>query len=145
MPTTSLCPDATPDPYACDCADGPRCPPWGALEGLWRLQSEPRTATWLRSGPYSSDRSDTSRSAYTHRPLTTDLEGAWRYHAESLAIRRDLGDQWHIAMSLSYLGRVASERGDQPTAWELHAESLALRRELGDKIKVQTTTGTAAT
>jgi cytochrome c peroxidase len=78
VPTTSLCPDATDDLYACDCNDGPRCPPWGAAEGLWRLQKEMRTMTWERSGTYSDDLTDASRSAYTNRPLTDDLKGAWR-------------------------------------------------------------------
>jgi cytochrome c peroxidase len=78
VPTTSLCPDAADDPYVCDCHEGPRCPPWGAKEGLYRLQSEPRTKTWLRSGAYSNDMTDASRADYTGRALTPDLKGAWR-------------------------------------------------------------------
>jgi cytochrome c peroxidase len=78
VPTTDLCPVAKDDVYACDCVDGPRCAPWGALEGLWRLQNDGGIASWVRSGPYSDDKMDDSRSAYTHRALTADLKGAWR-------------------------------------------------------------------
>src|SRR5262249_39806068 len=78
VPTTSLCPKSA-DPAACDCVDGPRCAPWGAMEGLWRLQNDKRIANWLRTGPYSDNMMDDSRSAYTQRPLTpADLTGAWR-------------------------------------------------------------------
>ena len=76
VPTTSLCPTNTDD-SVCDCVDGPRCDPWGAREGLRRLQTDMRIKTWLRTGAYSDDTSDSSRAAYYAFPLD-DLEGAWR-------------------------------------------------------------------
>jgi cytochrome c peroxidase len=78
VPTTDLCSVAKDDPPACDCVDGPRCAPWGALDGLWRLQNDGGIANWVRTGPYSDDPADGSRSAYTHRALTAELKGAWR-------------------------------------------------------------------
>jgi len=80
VPTTSLCTEKLENVNeVCDCVDGPRCPPWGALEGLWRLQSDARYKTWLRNGPFGDPRKmDTSRDAYRQRALTPDLKGAWR-------------------------------------------------------------------
>ena len=63
VPTTSLCPTSTDD-SVCDCVEGPRCDPWGAREGLRRLQTDTRIKTWLRTGAYSDDPNDSSRAAY---------------------------------------------------------------------------------
>ena len=77
VPTTSLCPK-NPDDSACDCVDGPRCDPWGAHEGLRRLQKDARLKMWSRTEAFSDDTSDTSRAAYLQIPLTDALKGAWR-------------------------------------------------------------------
>jgi cytochrome c peroxidase len=77
VPTTSLCP-TNADDSVCDCVEGPRCDPWGAREGLRRLQNDTRLKPWLRTGPFSDDLSDTSRGAYFQVPLTDALKGAWR-------------------------------------------------------------------
>ena len=53
---------------------------------------------------------------------------------ESLAIRRQLGDQAGIATSLSNLGTAASQQGDHAVARSLLEESLTIRRRLGDKV-----------
>jgi predicted ATPase/DNA-binding SARP family transcriptional activator len=62
-----------------------------------------------------------------------DFAGACRFHEESLAIRRELGDKRGIAKALNGLGNVAYDQGDYETARTLHAESLGLLRELGDR------------
>jgi len=77
VPTTSLCP-TNADDSVCDCVEGPRCDPWGAREGLRRLQTDMRLKTWLRTGAFSDDASDSSRAAYYELPLTDAHKGAWR-------------------------------------------------------------------
>jgi tetratricopeptide (TPR) repeat protein len=57
---------------------------------------------------------------------------------ESLAIRRDLGDRFGIALSLSNLGHVALDQGDFPAARALLEEGLAIRRDLGDRFSIAT-------
>jgi non-specific serine/threonine protein kinase len=52
---------------------------------------------------------------------------------ESLALRRELGDQQGIATSLHHLGLVAYSQGEYGRARALQEEALALFRELGDK------------
>jgi cytochrome c peroxidase len=42
-----------------------------------RMQTDMRLMTWLRTGAYSDDKSDSSRAAYYSLPLD-GLEGAWR-------------------------------------------------------------------
>jgi hypothetical protein len=58
--------------------------------------------------------------------------------AESLALRRGLGNKQGIAASLNNPGLTAQEVGDSDKARTLHEESLGLRRELRE------TTGSAA-
>lgn len=54
-------------------------------------------------------------------------------YAESLALRRQLGDKPGIAQSLNSLGLIAWTRGEFDESRLLYAESLAVRRELGDQ------------
>jgi predicted ATPase/class 3 adenylate cyclase len=54
-------------------------------------------------------------------------------HQESLTIRRELGDQWGVAGSLSNLGLVAALEGDFALARSFFHDSLMIRRELGDQ------------
>jgi len=83
VPTTADCPAPNPPANppgssACDCSDGSigPCAPWGAWDGLNKLQS----SKWLRTEKWSGDRTDTSRNAYLQRGknLTDALKGAWR-------------------------------------------------------------------
>jgi tetratricopeptide (TPR) repeat protein len=53
-------------------------------------------------------------------------------YEQSLAIARELGEQWRIATELDNLGEVARDHGDYERTALLSEESLALRRELGD-------------
>ena len=52
-------------------------------------------------------------------------------YEESLAIQRQLGERWQIAIILCLMGRMATDQGDYPVAQALCEESLAIRRELG--------------
>ncbi len=61
-----------------------------------------------------------------------DYAAARAWHEESLLIRRELGDQRGIAVSLGNLGNIALEQGEQAVARTRYEESLALMRELGD-------------
>lgn len=61
-----------------------------------------------------------------------DLAAARSFYAQSLALRRALGDMRQIAFSLTNLGNVAREQGDLAAARDYYDECLAIRRELGD-------------
>jgi predicted ATPase/DNA-binding SARP family transcriptional activator len=62
-----------------------------------------------------------------------DLQAGRAFYEQSLALRRQIGDQQGIATTLNNLGLLVHEQGDYETARALHEESLALRRELQDK------------
>ncbi|MBC8103398.1 MAG: tetratricopeptide repeat protein, partial [Cytophagales bacterium] len=61
-----------------------------------------------------------------------DYAAARTRYAQSLAVRRRLGDPRSIAASLINLGNVVLEEGDWEGARSLYEESLALLRPLGD-------------
>jgi predicted ATPase/Tfp pilus assembly protein PilF/DNA-binding XRE family transcriptional regulator len=61
-----------------------------------------------------------------------DYAQARAWHAESLALRQQLGDRQGIASSLENLGMVAWRQSEYAQARALHEQSLTLRRELGD-------------
>jgi tetratricopeptide (TPR) repeat protein len=65
--------------------------------------------------------------------LQGDYPAARARHEESLAIRRQLGDQRGVAFSLNNLGNVSNEQADYALARSLYAESLAIRRQLSDR------------
>ena len=54
-------------------------------------------------------------------------------HEQSLALRREIGDQRGIAASLNNLGLIAHRLGDYPASLSFHEQSLAIKRELGDR------------
>jgi hypothetical protein len=58
---------------------------------------------------------------------------------ESLALRRELGDQWGIAVSLHNLAVVAHGQGEFAFAKARWEESLAISRVLGDRTVIATT------
>jgi non-specific serine/threonine protein kinase len=60
-----------------------------------------------------------------------DYAAAQALHEESLAIRRELGDQRGIAGSLNNLGLIARYRGEHATAHALLQEAIAIERQLG--------------
>jgi tetratricopeptide (TPR) repeat protein len=61
-----------------------------------------------------------------------DLARAHERYQESLALRRQLGDDLAIAESLTGLGMVTASQGELTQARALHEEALAVRRRLGD-------------
>ena len=72
------------------------------------------------------------------RYVIADPDGAANQYAESLALRRELGDIRGIASTLANLGDLARDAGDLDKAEAHYAESLALRRDLGDTRGVAT-------
>ncbi len=60
------------------------------------------------------------------------LSLAWDYLQESLALFRELGDEWSEVLALNWLGYVAFQRGDRYLAELLSAESLTVARRQGD-------------
>jgi tetratricopeptide (TPR) repeat protein len=58
---------------------------------------------------------------------------------ESLAIRRQMGDEWGIANCVEWLGSVAWAEGNYDQARSLLEESQAIQRRLGDKRAVERT------
>jgi len=74
VPTTADCPSGY---KPCDCVAGSNCLPWGAYDGLKRLQAN----AWLRTSKWSDASDvgiDSSRASYVARELTPDLQGKWR-------------------------------------------------------------------
>jgi predicted ATPase/class 3 adenylate cyclase/Tfp pilus assembly protein PilF len=62
-----------------------------------------------------------------------DYEQAKKYSKESLAIRREIGDNSGIAVSIENLGKATALLGDIEQAKEYYEESLVIRKEIGDK------------
>jgi tetratricopeptide (TPR) repeat protein len=57
---------------------------------------------------------------------------------EALALRRELGNRWHIATSLVLLGRVAFAVGDYEVARRSYEEGTALMHEIGESLELST-------
>jgi cytochrome c peroxidase len=70
VPTEADCPAGG----VCDCVAGKNCLPWGALDGLAKLQ----VSKVLRSSIYSDDPKDGSRADELARAGDPALKGAWR-------------------------------------------------------------------
>jgi predicted ATPase/DNA-binding SARP family transcriptional activator len=70
--------------------------------------------------------------------LQEDRPAAHTLRAESLAIRRELGDQAGLAASLDHLAHLAFLRDDYPAARVLYAESLAIYQERGNPAGIAT-------
>jgi predicted ATPase/DNA-binding SARP family transcriptional activator/tetratricopeptide (TPR) repeat protein len=62
-----------------------------------------------------------------------DYPAARRFYEQSLALRRELGDQQGMAALLNNLGLLLGDEGNYLAARALHEESLALRRALHDR------------
>jgi cytochrome c peroxidase len=75
VPTLADCPEGG----TCDCVTptSTTCAPWGKFTGLERLQSM-KNKNFLRTGPFSNDKTDTSRAADVAAMATDDMKGAWR-------------------------------------------------------------------
>lgn len=62
-----------------------------------------------------------------------EYKSATKYHAEALAIRRDLGDLEGVGRSLGSMAKAALNQGGIEGAEQLFAESLAASRAAGDR------------
>ena len=62
-----------------------------------------------------------------------DLEAAQSFFEESLALRRELGNEEGIAHLLNNLAIIAMYRGQIEESRALHRQALALCRELGNR------------
>ena len=68
--------------------------------------------------------------------LCEDLITAKAFYEESLAIKRDLGDDAGIASTLGNLGMIHRLEGDYKRAQRLVEESVAIYEQVGDKARV---------
>ena len=73
--------------------------------------------------------------------LQGDYHSARAWHAESLQIRRELGDRRGVAYSLNNLGIIAYFLADYTAARALYDEALSIQRELGDQYGIANTLG----
>ena len=60
-----------------------------------------------------------------------ELEEARRLYDESLEIKKRLGNQNGVALTLGQLGRLAEDEGDKVAAARLFRESLSIFERLG--------------
>jgi cytochrome c peroxidase len=70
VPTLADCPQGG----TCDCVAPKNCLPFGVYDGMQKLRNNP----FVRTGPYSDDRTDTSRQDYIGAPLDSFPKGGWR-------------------------------------------------------------------
>ena len=63
----------------------------------------------------------------------SDRKKARRRYEQSLALYRELGDQWGVAHALERVSKIAWEFGIYDEAKQLAEESLSIRQQLGDK------------
>ena len=116
----------------------------GALTRFWMVRGQPaegrewcmRFLATESAQAATGERAKVLHAAGTLAYIQGDYLAAWALLAESLAIRRQLGDKKGIAHTLDILGLLTRQQGDFATAKALHDESLAVRRELGDKLGV---------
>ena len=62
-----------------------------------------------------------------------ELERASRLAREGLALYREMGSPWFIALTLNIFGRAEARRGNQTAAYSAYQESLALCRKQGEQ------------
>jgi predicted ATPase/class 3 adenylate cyclase len=112
----------------------------GALRQFWWMRGHiaegrewcARALAQAGSEELTQERANVLSAAGGLAYLQADYPAAKARHEESLAIRRELGDQRGIATSLSNLGVVATGQGNFASARALFEESLTILRQLGD-------------
>ena len=67
-----------------------------------------------------------------------DKPAAHRFYAESLALRRELGDPWGLAQSIDDLGARQLADGDLDAAHSSYVEALEIARQTGDRRLIAT-------
>lgn len=106
------------------------------LAPYWRLRGRPAEGReWIRrlldtpagTGPVAV-RAQALAGAGALAFQQGDYAAARAHHQESLAIRRELGDEEQVAESLRHLGNVADESGDYEAALACYGEALAIWR-----------------
>src|SRR4051812_31341811 len=55
------------------------------------------------------------------------------YYGQSLALKRQIGDQWGISLVLHNLGETARDSDQDDQARDYYQQSLALKRQIGDR------------
>ena len=65
-----------------------------------------------------------------------DYAAARTFHEDSLALRRQVGDEKGMAVSLNNLGNVARSLGDDAAARSYYEQSLDIRRKVGDQASI---------
>jgi predicted ATPase/DNA-binding SARP family transcriptional activator/Tfp pilus assembly protein PilF len=101
----------------------------GLVEGLERLK-------WLLALPGAEARTSARAKALNAAGLIAGILGdrmaARSLSEESLAIGRELGDRWNMALALTGLGYTVSSEGNLEAARSLLEEALTIWREVGD-------------
>jgi tetratricopeptide (TPR) repeat protein len=106
----------------------------GALEALLAQAGHGSTQQPAQSAVPASVRAKALYGAAVLAYSQGDYRQAVVLHQESLALRRELGDERDLAASLNSLALAMQQVGDLAAAATLHEESLALRRTLGDRL-----------
>lgn len=111
-----------------------------ALARFWETRSYySEGRTWLEAALRRHERTDAAARA---KALTETGTFAWHqgayeqaitFHAEALALYRELGDEHGVAFALMCLGTQEFEKGDLDRAAPLYEEALSLSRIIGDK------------
>ena len=112
----------------------------GALSWFWHLRTRYGEArSWsARALAFSNatERATVRARALQAAGLAAQMQGDFAYarirFEESLALWRELGDQWGIAFAFAWLACVEAVPGSPATARPLAEASLALFRKLGD-------------
>lgn len=104
------------------------------VRGYFREGRERIAAALARPGAeaMTAGRAKALHGAANLASRQADLEAASALHAESLVVRRFLGDERGTARSLVGLGTVALTQGDLESAQRHHQEAHALYRRLND-------------
>ncbi len=99
------------------------------IEGRGRLDS----ILAISADVVSTDRGKALYGAGSLAALQSDYATARLLLEQSVAIFRQLGDAWHVALALSDLGFTANHLTDRLAARQYLAESIALFRSLGER------------
>lgn len=112
----------------------------GALSRFWDIrgylgEGRARLSTLLNAEPRkaTSARAKALTGAGMLALFQGDYVAAQALGEESLKIRKELGDQDGISVSLNILGSLACVQGDFASARALYEQSVAIHRELGNR------------
>lgn len=109
---------------------------WDMREHLAEGRARLETALRLSSSEYAKERGKVSHYLCAITTSQGDFSAAGRYAEQSLAVYRDLGDQWGIAVSMNASAIIARDRGDYSAAQSYFEEALSCWRALGDRVAI---------